>query len=86
MFSVLKSIIKSEQLITIKINSNKNWVLTGNRKIEGYVVFSPKKAIYLDSGGNIKGESESIPWGGSLIGLCGETIITNSQHFNLFQG
>ena len=40
-------------------------------------------AIYLDSGGNIKSESESIPCGGSLISLCGETIITNSQHYDL---
>jgi hypothetical protein len=81
--SILRSIIKSEPVITIKRNTEENWIFSSGRKIEGCVVFSPKRAIYLDSGGNIKSDSESIPWGGSLISLCGETIITNSQHYNL---
>lgn len=41
-------------------------------------------AIYLDSDGDIKDESESIPWGGSLVSMCGEIIITSDQHYNLF--
>ena len=81
--SILRSIIKSEPVITIKRNTEENCIFSSVRKIEGCVVFSPKRAIYLDSGGNIKSESESIPWGGRLISLCGETIITNSQHYNL---
>jgi hypothetical protein len=79
----LNSIIKSEPVIIIKRNTKKNWIFSSNRKIEGCVVFSPKRAIYLDSEGKIKCESKSIPWGGSLISICGETIITNSQHYNL---
>ena len=79
----LKRIIKSEPVITIKRNTKEKWIFSRNRKIEGCVVFSPQRAIYLDSEGNKKTESESIPWGGSLISLCGETIITNSQHYNL---
>ena len=79
----LRRIIKSEPVIIIKRNTEENWIFSGNRKIEGCVVFSPKRAIYLDSGGNIKSESESIPWGGTLVSICGETIITNSQHYNL---
>lgn len=46
--------------------------------------FSLKKAVYLDSEANSK--SESKPRGGSLISLCCETMITNSQHSNFFQG
>lgn len=79
----LRRIIKSEPVIIIKRNTEENWIFSSNRKIEGCVVFSPKRAIYLDSEGNIKSESESIPSGGSLISLCDETIITNSQHYNL---
>lgn len=48
-------------------------------------VFSPNRAIYLDSGGNIKSESENIPWGGSLLSMCGETINEGDRHFNFFQ-
>ena len=81
----LRRVIKSEPLITIKRNTEENWIFSGDRKIEGCVVFSPKRAIYLDSGGNIKSESESIPWGGTLVSMCGETIITSDQHYNLFQ-
>jgi hypothetical protein len=81
--STLKSIIKSEPVITIKRNSKENWIFSGNRKIEGCVVFSPKRAIYLDSEGNLKEESDSIPSGGCLITMCGETIISGGHHYNL---
>ena len=83
--NTLNSIIKSEPVIIIKRNTEENWIFSGNRKIEGCVVFSPKRAIYLDSGGNVKSESESIPWGGTLVSICGEIIITSDQHFNFFQ-
>ena len=83
--STLKRIIKSESVITFKQNAERNWIFSGDRKIEGCVVFSPKRAIYLDSIGNIKSVSESIPWGGSLVSMCGETIITSNQHYNLHQ-
>lgn len=80
----LKEFIRSEPVITIKRNTEEKWIFSGNRKIEGCVVFSPNRAIYLNSGGNIKSESESIPWGGTLVSMCGETIITNDQHYKFF--
>ena len=81
--STLNSIIKSEPVITIKRNSKEDWVFSGNRKLEGCLVFSPKRAVYFDSKGNLKEESESIPWGGCLITMCGETIISGGHHYNL---
>ena len=81
--SILRSIIKSEPVITIKRNTEENWIFSGVRKIEGCVVFSPKRAIYLDSEGNLKEESDSIPSGGFLIAMCGETIISGGKHYNL---
>ena len=82
----LKRIIKSEPVISIKRNNKEKWIFSGNRKIEGCVVFSPNKAIYLDSIGNIKSESESIPRGGSLVSMCDEIITVNDKHYNSFQG
>ena len=81
----LKNLILAEPVITIKRNTKENWIFSSNRKIEGCIVFSPKRAIYLDSGGNIKSESENIPWGGTLVSMCGETIITSDHHYNLLQ-
>lgn len=81
--SILKSIIKSEPVITIKRNSKKNWIFSSNRKIEGCVVFNPKKAVYLDPEGNLKEESECIPWSGCLMTMCGETISSGDKHYYL---
>ena len=81
----LKRIITSQDVITIKRNIEENWIFLDNRKIEGCVVFSPNRAIYLDSGGNIKSESKSIPWGGTLVSMCGEKIITSCRHYNFLQ-
>lgn len=81
--SVLRNIIKSEPVITIKRNLKDNWVFSGHKKIEGCVVFSNKRAIYLDSEGKIKRESDCIPYGGSLLSMCGEIIIQGGQHYKL---
>lgn len=84
--NTLKKIVRSQDVITIKRNTKDSWIFSGNRKKEGCVVFSPKRAVYLDPEGNLKEESERIPWGGCLVSMCGETIITSNKHYDLFQG
>lgn len=78
----LRRIIKSDPVITIKREVKENWIFSDNRTIEGCVVFDSKKSVYLDCEGKIKSESDCIPWGGSLISMCGEVIITGNQHYN----
>lgn len=81
--SVLRNIIQLEPVITIKRKLKNNWVFSGHKKIEGCVVFSTKRAIYLDSEGKIKRESDCIPFGGSLLSMCGEIIIQGGKHYKL---
>jgi hypothetical protein len=81
--SVLRNIIKLEPVITIKRNLKDNWIFSGHKKIEGCVVFSPKRVVYLDSDGKINSESDCIPFGGSLLSMCGEIIIRGGQHYKL---
>lgn len=83
--NILRKMILTKQVITVNRNSKDNWIFVGNRKREGCVVFEPNYAIYVDSDGKVISKTNSIPSGGSLISMCGETITRNDRHYNFLE-